>query len=55
MRLNRRFWQALILKQRKFPLTDKKEFDTRNEQNIIEAVRHSDIVYNLIGRAYETK
>ncbi|CAG8482640.1 5489_t:CDS:2 [Paraglomus occultum] len=31
------------------------EFDARNEQNIIEAVRHSDIVYNLIGRAYETK
>ncbi|EXX58721.1 putative NADH2 dehydrogenase 40K chain [Rhizophagus irregularis DAOM 181602=DAOM 197198] len=31
------------------------EFDLRNEQNIIEAVRHSDIVYNLIGRDYETK
>ncbi|RIA94373.1 NADH dehydrogenase 1 alpha subcomplex 9 [Glomus cerebriforme] len=31
------------------------EFDLRNEQNIIEAVKHSDIVYNLIGRDYETK
>ncbi|CAG8445007.1 10880_t:CDS:10 [Acaulospora morrowiae] len=30
------------------------EFDIRNEKNIEEAVRHSDIVYNLIGRDYET-
>lgn len=31
------------------------EFDLRNPQSIAEAVRHSDIVYNLIGRDHETK
>ncbi|CAG8539280.1 48_t:CDS:2 [Dentiscutata erythropus] len=31
------------------------EFDLRNEKNIEEAVRHSDIVYNLIGRDHETR
>nr|CAG8630421.1 2574_t:CDS:10 [Entrophospora candida] len=31
------------------------EFDLRNKETISEAVRHSDIVYNLIGRDYETK
>jgi len=31
------------------------EFDLRNTQSIEEAVRHSNIVYNLIGRDYETK
>lgn len=31
------------------------ELDIRNPQQIEEAVRHSDIVYNLIGRDYETK
>jgi NADH dehydrogenase (ubiquinone) 1 alpha subcomplex subunit 9 len=31
------------------------EFDMRNDSQIEEAVRHSDIVYNLIGRDYETK
>ena len=32
-----------------------KEWDIRNEEQIAECVRHSDIVYNLVGRDYETK
>jgi len=31
------------------------EWDLRNTESIEEAVRHSDIVYNLIGRDYPTK
>lgn len=31
------------------------EYDLRNTQSIEESVRHSDIVYNLIGRDYSTK
>lgn len=31
------------------------EWDMRNDTQIEEAVRHSDIVYNLVGRDYETK
>ncbi|KAI0287950.1 NAD(P)-binding protein [Russula brevipes] len=31
------------------------EWDIRNEDQIAECVRHSDIVYNLVGRDYETK
>jgi NADH dehydrogenase (ubiquinone) 1 alpha subcomplex subunit 9 len=31
------------------------EFDLRNTASIEESVRHSDIVYNLIGRDYPTK
>ncbi|CAM0136375.1 Protein-lysine N-methyltransferase efm5 [Umbelopsis sp. WA50703] len=31
------------------------EFDLKNRETINECVRHSDIVYNLIGRDYETK
>ncbi|KAJ9134735.1 hypothetical protein NKR23_g9945 [Pleurostoma richardsiae] len=31
------------------------EYDLRNTQSIEEAVRHSDIVYNLVGRNYPTK
>lgn len=31
------------------------EFDLRNTESIEESVRHSDIVYNLIGRDYPTK
>jgi len=31
------------------------EFDLRNTPSIEESVRHSDIVYNLIGRTYPTK
>ena len=31
------------------------EWDIRNEQQIAECVRHSDIVYNLAGRNDETK
>ncbi|TPX41982.1 hypothetical protein SeMB42_g05328 [Synchytrium endobioticum] len=30
-------------------------FDVRDEQSVAECVRHSDVVYNLIGRDYETK
>ncbi|KAF3763694.1 NAD(P)-binding protein [Cryphonectria parasitica EP155] len=31
------------------------EYDLRNTESIEEAVRHSDIVYNLVGRMYPTK
>ena len=31
------------------------EYDLRNTQSIEESVRHSDIVYNLVGRMYPTK
>ncbi|BDD55633.1 NADH-ubiquinone oxidoreductase 40 kDa subunit [Monascus purpureus] len=31
------------------------EYDLRNTQSIEESVRHSDIVYNLVGRQYPTK
>lgn len=31
------------------------EFDLRNTQSIEESVRHSDIVFNLVGRKYPTK
>ncbi|KAK3690029.1 putative N6-adenine methyltransferase-domain-containing protein [Podospora appendiculata] len=31
------------------------EYDLRNTQSIEEAVRHSDVVFNLIGRNYPTK
>ncbi|MCJ1402043.1 NADH-ubiquinone oxidoreductase 40 kDa subunit [Xylographa trunciseda] len=31
------------------------EYDLRNTQSLEESVRHSDIVYNLIGRDYPTK
>ncbi|CCM05932.1 uncharacterized protein FIBRA_08171 [Fibroporia radiculosa] len=31
------------------------EWDLRNDDQIAECVRHSDIVYNLVGREYETK
>ncbi|KAF2459297.1 hypothetical protein BDY21DRAFT_337884 [Lineolata rhizophorae] len=31
------------------------EYDLRNTQSIEESVRHSDIVYNLVGRDYPTK
>ncbi|KAI6030547.1 39kDa subunit of Ndufa9, NADH ubiquinone oxidoreductase [Pisolithus orientalis] len=31
------------------------EWDIRNEGQIAECLRHSDIVYNLVGRDYETK
>ncbi|KAI9013222.1 hypothetical protein BC832DRAFT_590177 [Gaertneriomyces semiglobifer] len=30
-------------------------FDLRNEESIRESLRHSDVVYNLIGRDYKTK
>jgi hypothetical protein len=32
-----------------------KEYDLRNTQSIEESVRHSDVVYNLVGRNYPTK
>lgn len=31
------------------------EWDLRNEQQTEECLRHSDVVYNLVGRNYETK
>ncbi|KAI9822344.1 MAG: NADH-ubiquinone oxidoreductase 40 kDa subunit [Pycnora praestabilis] len=31
------------------------EFDLRNTQSLEESVRHSDVVYNLVGRTYPTK
>lgn len=31
------------------------EWDLRNEQQTAECLRHSDVVYNLVGRNYETK
>lgn len=31
------------------------EFDLRNDTQIEECVRHSDVVYNLVGRDHETK
>ncbi|KAL2865525.1 uncharacterized protein BJX67DRAFT_373157 [Aspergillus lucknowensis] len=31
------------------------EYDLRNTQSIEESVRHSDVVYNLVGREYPTK
>ncbi|KAL0960640.1 hypothetical protein HGRIS_005669 [Hohenbuehelia grisea] len=31
------------------------EWDIRNEQQIAECLRHSDVVYNLVGRNYNTK
>lgn len=33
----------------------KQEYDLRNTQSLEESVRHSDVVYNLIGRMYPTK
>lgn len=30
-------------------------FDIRDEAQILECVRHSDVVYNLVGRSYPTK
>lgn len=37
------------------PLIHSQEYDLRNTASIEESVRHSDIVYNLIGRDYSTK
>lgn len=31
------------------------EYDLRNTQSIEESVRHSDMVFNLVGRDYPTK
>ena len=31
------------------------EYDLRNTQSLEESVRHSDVVYNLVGRNYPTK
>lgn len=36
-------------------LTLIQEYDLRNTPSLEESVRHSDIVYNLIGRNYPTK
>ena len=31
------------------------EWDLRNDEQIAECMRHSDVVYNLVGRNYDTK
>lgn len=31
------------------------EYDLRNTESLEESVRHSDVVYNLVGRMYPTK
>lgn len=31
------------------------EFNLKDKETLAECVRHSDVVYNLIGRDYETK
>lgn len=31
------------------------EYDLRNTESIEQSVRHSDVVYNLVGRNYPTK
>ena len=33
----------------------RQEYDLRNTASIEESVRHSDVVYNLVGRDYPTK
>ena len=38
-----------------FILTQRQEYDLRNTASIEESVRHSDMVYNLVGRDYPTK
>lgn len=35
--------------------TGLQEYDLRNTASIEESVRHSDVVYNLVGRNYPTK
>jgi nucleoside-diphosphate-sugar epimerase len=37
------------------PDQSSQEYDLRNTQSIEESVRHSDVVYNLVGRQYPTK
>ena len=37
------------------PLTVLQEYDLRSTQSLEESVRHSDVVYNLVGRMYPTK
>lgn len=42
--------------QKNFALTlVSQEYDLRNTQSLEESVRHSDVVYNLVGRMYPTK
>lgn len=36
-------------------LRHEQEYDLRNTNSIEESVRHSDVVYNLVGRDYPTK
>lgn len=43
------------MKHEGFEAKSTQEFDLRNTQSIEESVRHSDVVYNLIGRNYPTK
>jgi NADH dehydrogenase (ubiquinone) 1 alpha subcomplex subunit 9 len=39
----------------RFSGSHNQEYDLRNTQSIEESVRHSDVVYNLVGRDYPTK
>jgi len=39
----------------KHRLTPPQEYDLHNTASIEESVRHSDVVYNLVGRNYPTK
>ena len=41
--------------RRKVILIYCKEYDLRNTESLEESVRHSDVVYNLVGRSYPTK
>ena len=44
-----------LLGQISLGLMSAQEYDLRNTQSIEESVRHSDAVYNLVGRRYPTK
>lgn len=45
--------KRLRLQRLTWPLLQ--EWDLRNDEQIEECMRHSDVVYNLVGRNYETK
>lgn len=47
--------RTLRSKNRRLLKVSSQEWDLRNDSQIEECVRHSDIVYNLVGRDYETK
>lgn len=47
--------QSVVSKKKKPTLTYVQEYDLRNTESLEECVRHSDIVFNLVGRDYPTK